>query len=35
MRYAAFLRAVSPMNCKMPELRAAFEAAEAPVADRA
>lgn len=27
MRYAAFLRAVSPMNCKMPELRAAFEAA--------
>jgi uncharacterized protein (DUF1697 family) len=26
-RYAAFLRAVSPMNCKMPELKAAFEAA--------
>lgn len=27
MRYAAFLRGVSPMNCKMPELKAAFEAA--------
>ncbi|HJU75765.1 MAG TPA: DUF1697 domain-containing protein [Gemmatimonadaceae bacterium] len=26
-RYAAFLRAVSPMNCKMPELKKAFEAA--------
>jgi uncharacterized protein (DUF1697 family) len=26
-RYAAFLRAVSPMNAKMPELRRAFEAA--------
>lgn len=26
-RYAAFLRGVSPMNCKMPELRRAFEAA--------
>jgi uncharacterized protein (DUF1697 family) len=26
-RYAAFLRAVSPMNAKMPALRAAFEAA--------
>src|SRR5215213_6320412 len=26
-RYAAFLRAVSPMNAKMPRLRAAFEAA--------
>jgi uncharacterized protein (DUF1697 family) len=26
-RYAAFLRGVSPMNAKMPELRAAFEAA--------
>jgi uncharacterized protein (DUF1697 family) len=26
-RYAAFLRAVSPMNAKMAELRAAFEAA--------
>jgi len=26
-RYAAFLRAVSPMNAKMPELRKAFEAA--------
>jgi uncharacterized protein (DUF1697 family) len=26
-RYAAFLRAVSPMNAKMPELKAAFEAA--------
>ncbi len=24
-RYAAFLRGVSPMNAKMPELRAAFE----------
>ena len=27
MRYAAFLRGVSPMNAKMPELRRAFEAA--------
>jgi uncharacterized protein (DUF1697 family) len=26
-RYAAFLRAVSPSNCKMPELKRAFEAA--------
>jgi uncharacterized protein (DUF1697 family) len=26
-RYAAFLRGVSPMNCRMPELKAAFEAA--------
>jgi len=26
-RYAAFLRGVSPMNCKMPELKKAFEAA--------
>lgn len=26
-RHAAFLRGVSPMNCKMTELRAAFEAA--------
>lgn len=26
-RYVAFLRGVSPMNAKMPELRAAFEAA--------
>ncbi len=26
MRYAAFLRAVSPMNAKMPDLKAAFEA---------
>ncbi len=26
-RYAALLRGVSPMNCKMPELRAAMEAA--------
>ena len=26
-RYAAFLRGVSPMNAKMPELKAAFEAA--------
>ena len=26
-RYAAFLRAVSPMNAKMPQLKAAFEAA--------
>jgi len=26
-RYAAFLRGVSPMNCKMPELAKAFEAA--------
>lgn len=26
-RYVAFLRAVSPMNAKMPELKAAFEAA--------
>ncbi|MBA3578637.1 MAG: DUF1697 domain-containing protein [Gemmatimonadaceae bacterium] len=26
-RYAAFLRGVSPMNAKMPELREAFEAA--------
>ena len=26
-RYAAFLRGVMPQNCKMPELRAAFEAA--------
>ena len=25
-RYAAFLRAVSPMNAKMPQLKAAFEA---------
>ncbi|HTK56939.1 MAG TPA: DUF1697 domain-containing protein [Gemmatimonadales bacterium] len=24
-RYAAFLRGVSPMNCKMPELKRAFE----------
>jgi uncharacterized protein (DUF1697 family) len=26
-RYAAFLRGVMPMNCKMPELQKAFEAA--------
>lgn len=26
-RYAAFLRGVSPMNARMPELKAAFEAA--------
>jgi len=26
-RYVAFLRGVSPMNCKMPELRRCFEAA--------
>ena len=26
-RYAAFLRGVSPMNAKMPELKKAFEAA--------
>lgn len=26
-RYAAFLRGVSPMNCKMPELKRALEAA--------
>ena len=26
-RYAAFLRGVSPMNCKMPELKRCFEAA--------
>ena len=26
-RYAAFLRGVSPMNAKMPELKRAFEAA--------
>ncbi len=26
-RYAAFLRGVSPMNAKMPELKSAFEAA--------
>ena len=26
-RYAAFLRAVSPMNAKMPQLKGAFEAA--------
>ena len=26
-RYAAFLRGVMPMNCKMPELRRAFEKA--------
>lgn len=26
-RYAAFLRGVSPMNCKMPELKAALERA--------
>ena len=26
-RYAAFLRGVTPMNLKMPELKAAFEAA--------
>ncbi len=26
-RYAAFLRGVSPMNAKMPDLRAAFESA--------
>ena len=26
-RYAAFLRGVMPMNCKMPALRTAFEAA--------
>jgi uncharacterized protein (DUF1697 family) len=25
-RYAAFLRGISPMNCKMPELAMAFEA---------
>jgi uncharacterized protein (DUF1697 family) len=25
-RFVAFLRGVSPMNCKMPELKAAFEA---------
>ena len=27
MRYAAFLRGVSPMNCKMPALKKAFEKA--------
>lgn len=27
MRYAALLRGVSPMNCKMPELKAALEEA--------
>src|SRR4051812_25027750 len=27
MRYAAFLRGVSPMNCRMPELQRALEAA--------
>lgn len=27
MRYAAFLRGVMPTNCKMPELKRAFEAA--------
>ncbi|MDB4958463.1 MAG: hypothetical protein JWO36_6032 [Myxococcales bacterium] len=27
MRYAAFLRGVSPLNAKMPELKRAFEAA--------
>ena len=27
MRYAALLRGVSPMNCKMPELKAALEKA--------
>jgi uncharacterized protein (DUF1697 family) len=26
-RYAAFLRGVSPVNCKMPQLKRAFEAA--------
>ena len=26
-RYAAFLRGVMPTNCKMPQLKAAFEAA--------
>ena len=26
-RYAAFLRGVSPMNCKMPELKRCFESA--------
>jgi len=26
-RYVAFLRGVSPMNCKMPELKRCFEAA--------
>jgi len=26
-RYAAFLRGVAPANCKMPDLKAAFEAA--------
>jgi len=26
-RYAAFLRGVMPMNCRMPALKAAFEAA--------
>jgi len=26
-RYAAFLRGVSPMNAKMPELKKCFEAA--------
>jgi uncharacterized protein (DUF1697 family) len=26
-RYAALLRGVSPMNCRMPELKSAFEAA--------
>jgi uncharacterized protein (DUF1697 family) len=26
-RYVAFLRGVSPMNCRMPELKACFEAA--------
>lgn len=26
-RYAAFLRGVSPMNCKMPELKRSFETA--------
>jgi uncharacterized protein (DUF1697 family) len=25
MRYAAFLRGVMPTNCKMPELKRAFE----------
>jgi uncharacterized protein (DUF1697 family) len=27
IRYVAFLRGVSPMNCKMPELKRCFEAA--------
>lgn len=27
IRYVAFLRGVSPMNCKMPELKQCFEAA--------